>query len=100
LITIFTPIELDKTRNFRYGMKAISFVEKKLKKNISKINLDDLSMEDTAVIVLAGLVHEDNKLTADKVMDLIDNHSNLPTVMEAMNKAFDDAFGGNEQEKN
>lgn len=97
---MYTPINLDRARNFRYGMKAISVIEKKMKINIAKIDFDNLSMEDTATIVWAGLVHEDNKLTPDKVMDLIDEHSNIKDVMEIMGKAFTEAFGGNEEEKN
>lgn len=96
----FTPIELDKTRNFRYGMKAISQVEKKLKVNISKIDFEDLSMEDTATIIWAGLVHEDKDLTVDGVMDLIDEHSNIGTVITTMGKALNESFSGNKKKKN
>jgi hypothetical protein len=97
---MFTPIQLDKSRNFRYGMKAISIIEKKLKKNISKIDFDDLSMEDTAIIIWSGLVHEDPKLTPEKVMDLVDEHSNMQKVIEVMGQAMDEAFGESKQEKN
>ena len=56
---MFYPIKLDKMRNFRFGMKAISNVEKKLKKPIAKIDFDSLTMEDTAILIWAGLAHED-----------------------------------------
>ena len=36
----FYPIQLDKMRNFKYGMKALHFIEKKLKKPISKIDME------------------------------------------------------------
>lgn len=97
---MYTPIELDKTRNFRYGMKAISMIEKKLKTNVSKLDFDKLTMEDTATIIWAGLVHEDKSLTVDKVMDLIDEHTTIQKALETMSKAFSEAFGGNEKEKN
>lgn len=96
----YYPIELDKVRNFRYGMKAISLVEKKLKKPIAQIDLEALTMEDTAIMIWAGLQHEDKNLTPDKVMDLIDEHSNVMTVVEAMSKAMSEAFGTGEEEKN
>lgn len=96
----YYPIELDKVRNFRYGMKAISLVEKKLKKPMAKIDLDNATMEETATMIWAGLHHEDKSLTVDKVMDLVDEHSNLVTVAEAMGKAMAEAFGGDEEEKN
>lgn len=95
----YYPIELDKVRNFRYGMRAISLIEKKFKKPVSKIDMDSLTMEETATIIWAGLQHEDRELTPDKIMDLIDEHSNLPTVMKAMNEAFQGAFGVGEIEE-
>lgn len=95
----YTPIELDKIRNFRYGMKAISLVEKKLKKPMAKVEMDSLTMEDSAVLIWAGLAHEDRDLTPDKVMDLIDNYSSLPKVMEAAGQALQEAFGVVEEPK-
>ncbi len=98
----YYPIKLDKVRNFRYGMKAISLIEKQLKKPISKIDLENLTMEDAAVMIWAGLVHEDKDLTVDKVMDLVDEYSDITTVLQAMNEAFQSAFGGDKRkgEKN
>lgn len=93
---MYTPIELDKIRNFRYGMKAMSYIEEKLKTSISKLDLDGLTMKDTAIVICAGLMHEDRKLTPDKVMDLIDEKGNFLEVIEAMGKAFDKAFGAHE----
>jgi hypothetical protein len=55
----FTPIKLDKMRNLRYGMKAISLVEKKLGQPIGKIDMDNMTMEDTATLIWAGLVEEE-----------------------------------------
>lgn len=92
----YTPIELDKVRNFRYGMRAISLIEKKFKKPVSKIDMDSLTMEETATIIWAGLQHEDKNLTPERVMDLIDEYSSLPKITKAMQKAFIDAFGGDE----
>ncbi|GAA0763874.1 hypothetical protein [Clostridium sartagoforme] len=97
---MYTPIELDKTRNFRYGMKAIDYIEKKLKKPIGKINLEELTMEQTATIVCGGLVHEDSNLTPSRVMDLIDEKGNLQEVLEAMAKAFGESFSGGEAKNN
>lgn len=96
----YTPVELDKVRNFRYGMKAISIIEKKFKKPIAKVDFDNLTMEDTATIIWAGLVHEDKNLTTDKVMDLIDEKGNLQQVMQVMSEAMSAAFGGKEEGKN
>jgi hypothetical protein len=89
----FTPIKLDKMRNLRYGMKAISLVEKKLGQPIGKIDMDNMTMEDTATLIWAGLVHEDKNLTPDKVMDLVDEHSSLPEVMQQLTEAINASFG-------
>lgn len=96
-----TPICLDKPRNFRYGMRAISLMEKKMKKNIAKIDFDNLTMEDTAVLLWAGLVHEDSKLTPERVMDLVDEYSTITEVTKIMGQAMNEAFGTKkEDEKN
>lgn len=97
---MFVPVELDKARNLRYGMKAISQIEKKLKKPMAKIDLESLTMEDTAVVIWAGLEHEDKSLSPGKVMDLIDEKGNFIEVINAMQRAFEGAFGSGEEEKN
>lgn len=98
---MFTPIELDKVRNFRYGMKAVALVERKLKTSIGKIDMDSLTMDEMAIILWAGLVHEDKDLTPDKIMDLVDNHSSVTKAMELMSEAFTAAFNsGDEPAKN
>jgi hypothetical protein len=96
---MYYPIKLDKIRNFRYGMKAISVLEKKLKKSVSKIDLENSTMEDLATIIWAGLQHEDKDLTPDKVMDLIDEHSDIQTAFTVMGEAFRGAFGTGEDEE-
>ena len=98
---MFTPVKLgEKTRNFRYGMKAVDAIEKKFGKNISKVDFNNLTMEETATIIWAGLVHEDKEITPEKVMDLIDDTGNFTEVLEAMNIAFTSAFGSGADEKN
>ena len=96
---MFFPVKLDKMRNFRYGMKAISLIEKKLGKPIGKVDMENLTMEDTAVMIWAGLVHEDKDLTLEKVMDLVDEYSDVQTVLETMGKAFQGAFNQGKAEK-
>lgn len=90
---MFYPIKLDRVRNLRYGMRAISLIEKKLKKPVSKIDMENMTMEDTAIMIWAGLHHEDKSLTPENVMDLVDEYSNLPTAIQAMGEAFQGAFG-------
>lgn len=89
----YYPIKLDKERLFKYGMKAISTLEKKFKKPVSKIDMDNMTMEETATLMWAGLVHEDRSLTPDKVMDLVDDYSDMRTALEITGEAFKGAFG-------
>lgn len=96
----YVEIKLDKTRNLKYGMRAIDRIEKKLKTKISKINMNDLSMEETATFIWAGLVHEDEKLTVEKVMDLVDEYSNLQEVSSKLAEAINLAFTNGEPAKN
>lgn len=89
----YVPIELDKTRNLRYGMVALMKIEEKINKPISKINFEEVTTKDMAVIIWAGLVHEDKTLTPDKVAELIDEYSDLNSAAQIMGKALQEAFG-------
>lgn len=91
---MYYPIQLDKARNFRYGMKAISLIEKKFKKPMAKIDFESMTMEEMAVFLWAGLAHEDRDLTPDKVMDLVDEHSDVVTAVNAAMEAVNAKFGG------
>jgi hypothetical protein len=94
---MYTPIKLDKTRNFRYGMKALNLIEKKFNKNIASIDFENLTIEGTMTIIWAGLVHEDKDLTPEALIDIIDNNGiKLETIVTAMSEALQDAFGPDE----
>lgn len=93
---MFYPIKLDKMRNLRYGMKALSLVEETLGMPAAKLNMENMTMKDAATIIWAGLVHEDKELTPDKVMDLIDDNSSIEEAVNSMSIALEGAFGGNE----
>lgn len=104
----YYPIELDKTRNFKFGMRAIDLIEKKYGKPIMEIdgiNNGMLTMEDYATLIWAGLSHEDKELTIEKVMDLVDEHSSIAEVSKIMWNALNDVFkveedGENQKGKN
>jgi hypothetical protein len=91
----YTTIELDKSRNLRYGMVALMKIEKKLGKPFSKIDFEnEMNYEEIATVLWAGLVHEDTSLTVDSVAELIDEHSDIQTAVTAMGEAMQEAFGG------
>jgi len=86
-------IELDKPRTLRYGMNALIKIEELTGKNLTKLDLDDISVKDLRTIVYAGLFHEDKDLTPEKCADLIDEYSDITTVAGKLGEAMTLAFG-------
>lgn len=98
----YFPIKLDKMRNLKFNMRAIDFIEKKYGKPLMQIEGMQnglLTMDKTATIVCAGLLHEDKELTPDKVMDLIDEHSCLRDASKEMWTALNEVFKSDEDEE-
>ena len=86
-------VKMDRPRTFKFGMRGVSFIEKKTGKPISKIDYENLTMEDIAILVQGGLIHEDKEFalkTLEEVMDIIDDNDNLDEVLEAMRKAMEE----------
>lgn len=86
-------IQLDKPRTLRYGMNALIKIEELTGKNLTKLDLDDISIKDLRTIVYAGLFHEDKDLTPEKCADLIDDYSDITTAAEKLGEAMTLAFG-------
>lgn len=93
----YVPIELDKTRNLRYGYKAMQQVEDRLGIHLSQLNFDSVSLNELAIILLAGLQHEDNDLTVDKLVDILDEFdlTIIEELAEKLGKAIGEAMGKN-----
>lgn len=90
----FIAIELDKTRNLRFGMVALSKIENKLGKPFSKIDFENnTTYDEIATVLWAGLSHEDPDLTPEKVKELVDDYSDIPSALAAMGEAMKEAFG-------
>lgn len=91
-------IKLDKERTLRFTTKAIAAFERKIGKPFSKIDdFDDLYLDEKLSLIWAGLLHEDKDLTVDGVFDLIDDHSDIFTVMESIGEALEMAFSSEEE---
>ena len=86
-------ITLDRPRTLRYGMNALAKIEDITGKTIMSLDLNNVSIKDLLAIVYAGLCHEDQTLTPEKVGDLIDDYSDITTVAEKLGEAFTAAFG-------
>lgn len=89
---MFVIYELDKARNVRFNMKALALIEKKLNIKMSKLTEDNIGINEIAVILWAGLQHEDPNLTPEKVMDLIDEHSSIEEASEKIAEGFNTFF--------
>lgn len=89
----FVVIELDKHRNLRYGYKALIEIEEMLGSNLSSIDMNKLTLKDMAIILYCGLKHEDKTLTAEKLIDIIDEHGEIEEVANKIAEAFENSFG-------
>lgn len=93
----FIPYKLDKVRNLRYGMRAMSLFEETTGKEMISLDFNRVSIRDLGVLIWAGLYHEDQDLTPESVMDLIDEYSDIDEAAELMGKAVDEAFSKNKK---
>lgn len=90
-----TPIMLDRPRNFRFKMRALSSIEKKFGKPLAKLNLQECTIDDLTVIIWAGLVWEDPELTPERLMDIIDNADmSLEQILTMITTAMSEAYAG------
>ena len=99
---IFTPIKLDKMRNIVIGFKALQEFKNITGKSLTKIDFegDDLEVEGIIPAILyAGLKHEDNELTLDKVTELLDEHLGIKEAINLIPQIMQDAFGTVEEVK-
>lgn len=99
---IFTSIKLDKMRNVVIGFKALQEFKNITGKSLTKIDFEneDLDVEGIIPIIFyAGLKHEDDSLTLDKVTELLDTHLGIRGAIDLMPKIMQDAFGTSEEVK-
>jgi hypothetical protein len=91
-----TPIKLDKMRNLFYGMGAIKLIENTVGKPLAEIPQGSkMTAEHKAIFLWAGLCHEDDQLTPEKVIELVDEYSNYFEAIETMNRAILESYGKN-----
>jgi hypothetical protein len=96
MAVLSVPIKLDKERNLKLGFSAMIALEKLFPgKSFFDLmseyqNKPTISM--VVNIVYAGLIHEDGKLTPDKVAKLLDD-SELEDLLGIINKAFETSQG-------
>ena len=81
-------VTLDKERHLRLTLKGMLEFGRITGKNLLKgFRIQDLTLEDTAAMTFACLLHEDEELTYDKVLLMVDI-SNLTEVMDAVKQCL------------
>jgi hypothetical protein len=94
-----TQVKLDKPRNLKLGFKALMTIEKELHQPLGKVDFKNITFEQIAIIAHGALIHEDSKLTFDKVVDILDNCTQ-EQIEDVINKIGDEmggSFGKNPQ---
>lgn len=89
--------KLDQERTLKLGFKGIARLEKVFHANVDQWKLKELSFEQVAEILAESLRREIPDITADKVMDLIDEHSDITTAIQKTFECINETFGKNEQ---
>ncbi len=87
--------KLDQDHLLKLGFKGIARLEKVFKANVDKWNLKELSFEQVAEILAEALRREIPDITADKVMDLIDEFSDISSAIKKAFECINETFGKN-----
>lgn len=88
---------LDQDRSLKLGFRGIARLEKVFGENVDKWNLKELSFDQVAEILAESLRRELPDITADKVMDLIDDYSDINTAIKKTFECINETFGKNEE---
>ncbi len=89
--------KLDQERSLRLGFRGIARLEKVFGANVDKWDLKSLSFEQVAEILAESLRREIPDITTEKVMDLIDDYSDINTAIKKTFECINETFGKNEE---
>lgn len=92
------PLDLDRRRHLRFGKRAVFRAEKALcdfwgkRTNILTVLFDaaGLTLNDIAILLWQGLLHEDPTLTLEQVQGMV-TVENVTTIVEALYRSWNDA---------
>ena len=87
---------LDQDRSLKLGFRGIARLEKVFGENVDKWNLKELTFEQVAEILAESLRRELPDITADKVMDLVDDYSDINSAIKKTFECINETFGKNE----
>lgn len=88
-------IFLDKPRHLKYTIKGLKIIAKKYgsvveafnKMKTMNANFDTETMDDIVMLLHAGLIHEDEDLTIDRVENML-TMNNIPKIFAKIIEAF------------
>lgn len=95
------PIQLDKLRHLKFDLKALAFAEQELAKHwgVKRISIfrhfsnpEEMGAADLAIIILAGLRHEDATLTLDDAYRLL-GAGNLMEIFQQITDVLNQQVG-------
>lgn len=66
------PVELDRTRELRYGVNALCILEEKIGKSLAEILGKGMGISMLRMVWWAGLVWDDKELTEEAAGNLMD----------------------------
>jgi hypothetical protein len=91
-------IELDKPRELRLGYKAQLEIESLLDTPFLRINFGNLKLEELTKVIYCSLKEREESMTTEKLIDLIDEHSDSIEVIKIVDKLVAETFGLNGDE--
>jgi hypothetical protein len=86
---------LDQDRSLKLGFRGIARLEKVFGENVDKWNLKELTFDQVAEILAESLRREIPDITTDKVMDLVDDYSDINTAIKKTFECINETFGKN-----
>lgn len=94
-------IELDRPREVRFGHKALKKLMALTGKSLNNITEEEFSMEELERVMYCGLLSDAKEhgetLELEQMEDLLDHAKSFNEVMEAMEKALENAFQSTEK---
>jgi hypothetical protein len=94
-------IELDRPREVRFGHKALKKLMALTGKSLNNITEEEFSLEELERVMFCGLLSDAKEhgetLELEQMEDLLDHAKSFNEVMEAMEKALENAFQSTEK---
>lgn len=98
---MYTPVELDKTRNLLLGFEGLQLFKKLTGKSLAKLEYESEDMEDyMPTIFYCALVHEDKELTLEATIKLIDKHIGVKGAIALLPELIEETYGSENDIKN